>query len=429
LYFPTNKFVFISLVSSNQLNNLLVIDQAGFCSNLYCKDTKMEELLKGLPDNATMRDIFDFCKKNNIHSLAQGMIELPPPIKLRERAANICLSGSEIHQYRNRFGEDEYRDALVQLLEKRYNTKVPKEAILATSGVSGALVATLMMLKNEKGGTEKVKGPGILVPFYTYHVKQINDLLGKDPVYVNTNDDFSPNWTEIEKALAGGLDLLMFTNPGNPQGNLWSKEDILKLVELTSKSNTLLMIDEIYSDLVWKGKFYSPIETELFKHVIVCRGFSKSLACQSWRCGYIVAHPSLTERIMRIHDPIYISVPWQQHAIGQYLLYDFDDFDRHIQETSKLMQNNWKLLSKAIEKHIGWTPIEPSGSMYGLFYHHANSDKEAIVKGLAHGIGVAPGKIFWPHTPENTGYVRIHCGISEEKAHQIVEALEKKPQN
>jgi len=30
----------------------------------------------------------------------------------------------------------------------------------------------------------------------------------------------------------------------------------------------------------------------------------------------------------------------------------------------------------------------------------------------------APGKIFWPHTPANTGYVRIHCGISEEKAKQ-----------
>jgi len=41
-------------------------------------------------------------------------------------------------------------------------------------------------------------------------------------------------------------------------------------------------------------------------------------------------------------SPILLSVPWQQHAIGQYLMCDFDDFDRHIQETSKLMQNNWK---------------------------------------------------------------------------------------
>lgn len=62
-----------------------------------------EELIKELPQNATMRDIFDFCKRNNIHSLAQGMIELPPPKKLRDIAATICAGDeNEIHQYRNR---------------------------------------------------------------------------------------------------------------------------------------------------------------------------------------------------------------------------------------------------------------------------------------------------------------------------------------
>jgi len=282
-----------------------------------------------------------------------------------------------------------------------------------------------MSLRQEKG--DKIRGPGVLVPFYTYHVKQMVDLLGKEPVYINTNEDFTPNFEAVQKALDNGLDLLLFTNPGNPQGNLWSKEDILRMVEMTGKANCLLMIDEIYCDLVWKGDFYSPIqEAELFKHVIVCRGFSKTLGAQSWRCGYLVAHPTMVERVMRIHDPIYISVPWQQHAIGQYIQNHLDDFNHHVTEVSDLMQSNWRLLSVAIEKYLGWTPIEPAGSMYGMFKHHAKSDKEAIVKGLSHGVGVAPGKIFWPNTPDNTGYIRIHCGISAEKAKEIVKVLEEK---
>jgi len=33
----------------------------------------MDELLKELPENATMRDIFDFCTKHHLYNLAQGL--------------------------------------------------------------------------------------------------------------------------------------------------------------------------------------------------------------------------------------------------------------------------------------------------------------------------------------------------------------------
>jgi len=382
--------------------------------------TDLNEALKNLPDGATMRDIFDFCQKYNLHNLAQGMIELAPPLKLRQIAADVCLQGFEVHQYRNRFGENEYRSALQELLKKYYHADVPKEAILATSGVSGAIFSTMMMLRNENQNAKI----GLIVPFYTYHLKQATEVFGREPVFVKTNDDFSPNFDEIETALKGGLNLLMFCNPGNPQANLWKKEEIQRVVQLTEQYKCRLLIDEIYCDLVWHGTFYTPIQDKLYDHVIVARGFSKSLGAQSWRCGYLVTAPELADKIMRIHDPIYISVPWQQHAIGRYITNEYDDFVNHIKELGDLMKKNWALLSKALQKALGWEPIEPSGSMYGMFYHKVSSDRDAIVAGLEHGVGVAPGKIFYPGLPHNTGYVRIHVGISHEKAQQIAKVLE-----
>jgi len=390
-----------------------------------------EILALSLPDNATMRDIFDFCVKYNLHNLAQGMIELPPPKKLREIAAAFCLERNEIHQYRNRFGEDDYRDALVKFVERQYGTKIGKESILATSGVSGTIVSTLMMLKNER----RVKNQhnihsdngvrvGLLVPFYTYHFKQITDILGEQPVFISTNEDFTPNFEIIENHLQRGLDLILITNPGNPQGNVWSAENIRHIVKLTAQYKCLLLMDEIYCDLVWRGKFFSPIDDQLYEHVIVGRGFSKTLGCQSWRCGFCITAPKMAEKIMRIHDPIYISVPWQQHAISTYLNDHFDDFKKHVQETGELMQSNWRLLSKAMQSKFGWEPIEPDGSMYGMFKHHAKSDRDAVLVGLKHGVGVAPGKIFFPGNMENTSYVRIHCGITSEKAIAITNTIE-----
>jgi len=352
-----------------------------------------------------MRDIFDFCKKNNIHSLAQGMIELAPPLKLRQLASQMCLQEDEIHQYRNRFGEDEYREALAETCQKRYKSPdVTKDHILATAGVTGALVSVLTQLKNEKGGVEKVRGPSLIVPFYTYHAKQITDVLGKQPSYINSNPDFTPDWKEVEQSLNIGTDLVILTNPGNPAGNLWTKSDLKRLIKMCGDSDTLLLIDEIYCDLVWKGELWTPSMEPMEKHVIIARGFAKSLAAQSWRCGYVVGHVDMVDKLMKIHDPIYISVPWTQHAVGRYLANEYDDFDKHIKETSDLMQNNWRILSSVMEKVLGWTPVEPSGSMYGLFLHHKSSDKEAVVQGLAKGVGVAPGSIFWPNNPENTGY-------------------------
>jgi len=383
----------------------------------------IEKALQSLPPNATMRDIFDFCQVHNLHNLAQGMIELPPPKKLRERVAKMCLEQEGIHQYRNRFGEDIYRDSIAELLRRHYGvSQASRDSVLAISGVSGGIVSTLLILRSDKSPSPV--RVGLMVPFYTYHLRQIMEVYGRPPVFISTNDDFTPNWANIESSLKDGLDVLLLCNPGNPQGNVWKKEDLQRLVKMTGEANCMLLIDEIYCDLVWKGKFYSPIQDELCEHVIVCRGISKTLAAQSWRIGYMVSNPKTIAKVMRVHDPIYISVSWQQHAVAEYLSLDYEDYVEHIKRTSELMQSNWRKLSVAFQKALGWEPIEPEGSMYGMFFHHMESDKAAVVEGLKKGVGVAPGNIFWPNTPDNTKYVRIHCGISAEKADSIVKVLE-----
>ena len=41
----------------------------------------------------------------------------------------------------------------------------------------------------------------------------------------------------------------------------------------------------------------------------------------------------------------------------------------------------------------------------------------------------APGKIFYPCLPHNTGYARIHVGISYQKAQEIAKVLEEHAAN
>eukprot|EP00457_Paulinella_chromatophora_P010663 gb/GEZN01010774.1/.p1 GENE.gb/GEZN01010774.1/~~gb/GEZN01010774.1/.p1 ORF type:complete len:392 (-),score=53.95 gb/GEZN01010774.1/:4-1179(-) len=370
-----------------------------------------------VPPNASMRDIFDLCTKHKLFSLAQGMIELPPPIKLRQLAASEAMS-EDIHTYRKRIGEPVYLRAISRLLNEHYKTpNIPEEAIMATQGVTSGVYAALLLLKQQ--GKSRV---AVLEPFYTYHMKDIQSALGTEPIYIPCGAEMSVDWQAIDKALTQGLDGLILTNPSNPSGKVWSKQDVQLLQRKTQANKCFLICDECYIDMVFTGSLYSPIEDGLSETTMVSRGFSKILGCQSWRVGYVVSHPKTIEKLMTVHDPVYISVPWLQHPLGKYLTEEMDDFVRHKKKCCELIQSNWRLIKPVLEQTLAWEAVEPQGTMYGMFKHKKDSDMAAIADALSLGVGLCPGSMFWNDLPK-TGYIRIHCGVSAEKMQQIADLL------
>lgn len=379
-----------------------------------------------LPPNPSMRDVFDFCSRHGIEALAQGMIELPPPVKLRQ-IASALLAGEEGHTYRTRTGEPAFLDAVKALLASQHHTVVSRQNLLATSGVTGAIFSSLL-LANRRGVTRV----GVTNPYYTYHGHHIALALdgAPEPVFVQLHTDLNDasfgdfNWDSLQEQLEAGMGALIVANPGNPSGKVYSAADLKRLVEATGKYNCLLIMDEIYADLVWGDRqFYSPIQDELHKHVIVCRGFSKNLACQSWRVGYLISHADTVADILACHDPIYISVPLLQHAIATYLTDHMDDYKRHIGELKTMMQNNLAQLGPVFEKVFGWKYLQPDGSMYAMFRHNEASDLDAVLLALKRGVGIAGGSMFFKGRPDNSGLIRIHVGLSEERVANICKVL------
>eukprot|EP01012_Entosiphon_sulcatum_P039538 TRINITY_DN5218_c0_g1_i1.p1 TRINITY_DN5218_c0_g1~~TRINITY_DN5218_c0_g1_i1.p1 ORF type:complete len:290 (-),score=39.44 TRINITY_DN5218_c0_g1_i1:6-875(-) len=270
----------------------------------------------------------------------------------------------------------------------------------------------------------------LIQPYYTYHLFQIEKAFGGGAsiIYVDLAPNFEIDWHSLETVLhQQQVDVLLACNPSNPTGKLFSQEDINKLVATTGEHQTKLIVDECYCDMIWVENAHpSPIYINpLPEHVVVVRGFSKVLGCQSWRVGYLVSAPDTVTQLMRIHDPIYICTPWLQHSVGTYVSAHFEDFAKHKNEVNGLMRSNWKILSKAFHDALGWEPVEPEGTMYGLFRHPHATDSDACVQALEAGVGVCPGTIFWKGNPAHTGYTRIHCGVSAEKAQQVVANLQR----
>eukprot|EP00929_Paragymnodinium_shiwhaense_P123127 TRINITY_DN9662_c0_g1_i1.p1 TRINITY_DN9662_c0_g1~~TRINITY_DN9662_c0_g1_i1.p1 ORF type:complete len:392 (-),score=109.83 TRINITY_DN9662_c0_g1_i1:325-1500(-) len=379
-----------------------------------------EEL--SMPPISSMRDINDFCVKRGIPSLAQGMIELPPPKRLRETASKVVLEDN-VHTYRTRAGEEEYLEALSFMLKEVFGETVQASQILAVQGVTGGIVSSLLTLR-ERNPKAKV---AIIEPFYTYHLSQVRTVFREDPVFIKpAADGLSMDIEKLETmARAGEIQAAIIVNPSNPSGLVLTEKQVVRLEKLAEETGLFLIFDECYADMVFDGQpRVSPVRNGLTQdNITVCRGFSKCVGVQSWRVGFVLGSEKTIKEMMPIMDPIYICTPRDQHAIARYLKNDVEDYKSHIQRVNTHLRGNWVKFREAFEKKFGWKAVDPQGTMYGMFRHNCSTDMEAAEMALRAGVGVCPGTIFMKPGTTQTHHVRIHCGVDEKKASQIVANL------
>eukprot|EP00933_Yihiella_yeosuensis_P020970 TRINITY_DN16706_c1_g2_i2.p1 TRINITY_DN16706_c1_g2~~TRINITY_DN16706_c1_g2_i2.p1 ORF type:complete len:386 (+),score=62.57 TRINITY_DN16706_c1_g2_i2:83-1240(+) len=377
-----------------------------------------------LKDGSNMRDIFDLCQKHGLPSLAQGMIEFPPPEKLRNIAAEKVMT-TGVHTYRTRMGEGDFKESIAKMVKSVYNEDVKSENVLAVAGVAGGVTAALFHLRKSRPEANVA----IMEPFYTYHSSEVERAFCRMPTVIPTvGDEPEPNWDELKRRVeANEVHGVIVTNPLNPSGHVFTEKEVQFLIDLSDKHGLFVIFDECYVDMVFKGeKHISPIIPGLRDNVVACRGFSKCMGCQSWRCGYAISTPKTLLGMMTMMDPLYICCNWTQHALSEYFDNHLDDFKSHCSTLNELLQENWKMLSEAFKKRFGWEPLEPQGTMYGMFRHKEATDIKACEEALKAGVGICPGNVFYGNVqnpPACTGWVRIHCGVSKEKAKLIVDKL------
>jgi len=377
-----------------------------------------------LKDGSNMRDIFDVCQKHGLPSLAQGMIEFPPPEILRQAASKAVLR-PDVHTYRTRMGELDFRESIAGMVDKVYGEKVSPDNVLAVAGVAGGVSAALYHLRKSNPEAQMA----IMEPFYTYHSLEVERAFCKPPRVIPTKGEApEANLDELKRLVeAGEVHGTILTNPLNPSGHVFTPEEIKMVLDLSDTHGLFVIFDECYLDMVFNGKTHaSPLVGGIRKNVVACRGFSKCMGCQSWRCGYALGAPETLLGMMQMMDPLYICTNWTQHALAEYFSKNVEDFQRHCSSLNELLQGNWFILRDAFKKRFGWSSVEPNGTMYAMFKHDDETDIKACERALKAGVGICPGNVFYGDVttpPKRTGWVRIHCGVSREKAQAIADKL------
>ncbi|RLV58924.1 pyridoxal phosphate-dependent aminotransferase [Parashewanella curva] len=194
---------------------------------------------------------------------------------------------------------ERYYQSAINWYQKRHNLTLEKEWLHTTEGILPA-VAMLVELTTQEQDAVVVQ-----TPIYHGISRVVNNL---DRTLVNNqliNDDgyYRIDFDLLEEQLSSGVKAMIFCNPHNPVGRLWTKDEVSRVVELCHRYQVMLISDEVWADYNLYGKsFNSCLATnpDWHQQLAVCTSPTKTFGLTALRlANTIIKNQQLSEQLKR----------------------------------------------------------------------------------------------------------------------------------
>lgn len=195
------------------------------------------------------------------------------------------------------------RQSVVARMKKLYNWEIDESAVVATTGLVSAFYAAAQALCQPGDGY--LIQPPVYMPFNDIQKHQgvVRQEAKLTQVVGNGILRYEIDWTVFEKAFnSGGSRTKMFLlcNPHNPTGQIYRREELSKMAEICLKNGTVIVSDEIHSELLLGTSQHIPIATlspEIEQQTITLIAPSKTFNIAGLFCGFaIIPNSELRER-------------------------------------------------------------------------------------------------------------------------------------
>jgi len=250
----------------------------------------------------------------NAINLSQGFPNFPVDEKLTAIVAK--LASEDIHQYTPMAGFPPLLSKIATLVLDSYQRNIlPETEILITTGATQGIFTSIQAL------VENQDEVLILDPSYDCYEAPVL-LCNAKPVRVPLNDDYTPNWENIEAACSEKTKMIIINNPHNPTGKILTETDFEALETLLEKfPRIILLSDEVYEYITFEQKHISVhTRKSLRNRAVVVSSFGKTFHITGWKIGYLVAPEHLMKEIKKVHQFLVFSVnSLSQAAISEYL--------------------------------------------------------------------------------------------------------------
>lgn len=150
---------------------------------------------------------------------------------------------------------DSFFESYISWWERRHGFTLQKEWLMFCTGAVPAISSIVRKMTKEN---DKVV---LITPVYNIFYNSIlnngREVLESRMLY--EDGKYSVDYEDLENKLAQDeTTLMIFCNPHNPTGYVWTKAELEKIGQLCLKHDVLILSDEVHCDLTHPGSKYTP---------------------------------------------------------------------------------------------------------------------------------------------------------------------------
>ena len=214
-----------------------------------------------------------------------GEPDFPTPKHICEAAKEAMDMG--LTRYTPVAGTMELRMAITRKMERDHGLTYSPQEIIVGNGAKHCLFTIFQTILDP--------GDEVLIPTPCWvSYPELVRMAGGVPVFVPTNEEnrFIPSNHDIASRITRRTKAIIITSPSNPNGSVWSREQLQFVGNLAVTHPFYIVSDEIYEKLLYDGRKFLSIAQlgeQIKDHTFIVNGVSKAYAMTGWRIGYCAA--------------------------------------------------------------------------------------------------------------------------------------------
>ncbi|WP_077619306.1 MalY/PatB family protein [Bacillus sinesaloumensis] len=243
-----------------------------------------------------------------------------------------------------------YYEATVGWMKRRHNWNIDKDWICFSPGVVPAL-HIIVQTFTSPGDKILIQQP-VYYPFMSVIEKNGREIVNNPLRYENGR--YSMDFDDLEKKIDTDVKMIILSNPHNPVGRVWTKDELTKLGEICLNHNILIVSDEIHFDLVYKGNVHTPfaaISDQFAQSSITCTAPSKTFNLAGLQTSnIIIPKKEYRERFNQAVEEAFLSITNTFGVTG--LIAAYEEGDEWLDQLLDYLKGNLDFLKEYIKSNI-----------------------------------------------------------------------------
>ncbi len=353
-----------------------------------------------------------------------GEPDFPTPKHICDAAKDAMDRG--MTRYTAVAGTMELRMAITRKMERDHGLTYSPQEILVGNGAKHCLFTIFQAILDP--------GDEVLIPTPCWvSYPELVRMAGGVPIFVPTDEAnrFIPSNHDIASRITRRTKAIIITSPSNPNGSVWSREQLQFVGGLAATHPFYIVSDEIYEKLLYDGRKHLSIAQlgeQIKDHTFIVNGVSKSYAMTGWRIGYCAA-PRQEIAAMTAFQSQATS---NANSIAQHAAAVALDGDQScVEEMRVQFQKRRDLMVDRVNSIEGISCLKPEGAFYimmnirniiGRRYNgrrlEDSMDFAELLLAEKH-VAVVPGIAF-----EAEGFCRLSYATGEERIEEGLNRIE-----